>query len=111
MRRPISCLALAFTLAAVGAMPAVTHAQTSPQATERPGGCEAASVAEPATEPQPGQEGTAPGNAGSTGWTGGLGGSTIGTNPAGAVAESKTWQPPTARGLDLQGAPDPAPVC
>ena len=35
--------------------------------------------------------------------TGGTGGSQIGTNTAGAVPESKTWQPPTARGLDLNG--------
>jgi hypothetical protein len=83
---------------------AVAEAQTAPRAD----GCPAAdTVAEPATPPQPGAEGTAPGNAGSTGWTGGLGGSQIGTNTAGAVATSKTWQPPTARGLDLMSAPEP----
>jgi hypothetical protein len=64
-------------------------------------------VAEPATPPMPGAEATAPGNA-ATGWSGGLGGSQTGTNPQGAVPESTTWQPPTARGLDLSGGPDPA---
>jgi opacity protein-like surface antigen len=63
-------------------------------------------VAEAATPPMPG-EATAPGNA-ATGWSGGLGGSQTGTNPQGAVSESTTWQPPTARGLDLMGAAAPA---
>lgn len=66
----------------------------------------AAGLAEPATPP--GGEATAPGNA-ATGWSGGFGGSHSGTNPSGAVAQSRTWQPPTARGLDLAGAPEPAP--
>jgi hypothetical protein len=70
-----------------------------------PGEC-AEGVAEAATPPEAG-DATAPGNA-ATGWSGGLGGSQTGTNPQGAVAESKTWQPPTARGLDLVGAPEPA---
>ncbi|PZO67451.1 MAG: hypothetical protein DI498_03765 [Paracoccus denitrificans] len=69
------------------------------------GGESADSVATAATPPTAADagDGTAPANSGSTGWTGGTGGSVIGTNPAGAVPESKTWQPPTARGLDLQG--------
>lgn len=58
--------------------------------------------AEPATPPDMASaDGTAPGNAGSTGWTGGTGGVHIGTNPQGATEHSPTWQPPTARGLDL----------
>lgn len=64
----------------------------------------AAGKAEAATAPTPG-EATAPGNA-ATGWSGGLGGSQTGTNPQGAVAESRTDHPPTARGLDLQGEPE-----
>ena len=68
-------------------------------------GCaQPAEVAEAATPPQPG-DGTAPGNA-STGWSGGLGGSHTGTNPQGAVPESVTDHPETARGLDLAGAPE-----
>lgn len=79
----------------------------STQATEAPVPA-AGSVAEPATAPAPAKaDGTAPGNEGSTGWTGGTGGSNIGTTPQGAVAVSKTWQPETARGLDLMGVPDP----
>ncbi len=75
----------------------------------RPGGCpEPSGVAEAATPPAPGADSTAPGNSGTTGWTGGTGGSQIGTNTAGAVAESRTVQPPTARGLDLMGAPEAA---
>lgn len=65
-----------------------------------------AGVAEPATPPTAG-DATAPGNA-ATGWSGGLGGSQTGTSPSGAVATSKTWQPPTARGLDLAGQPEAA---
>lgn len=62
----------------------------------------AANKAEPATQPdRTSADGTAPGNAGSTGWTGGTGGAHIGTNPQGATEHSTTWQPPTARGLDL----------
>jgi len=66
-----------------------------------------AGQAEASTPPMPGSEGTAPGNA-STGWSGGLGGSHTGTNTQGAVPGSLSWQPPTARGLDLAGAPEPA---
>ncbi len=71
--------------------------------------CNAAEKAEPATKPEPGSgDGTAPGNAGSTGWTGGAGGAISGTTPQGATADSKTWQPPTARGLDLMMSPEEA---
>ena len=66
-------------------------------------------VAEAATPPMPG-DATAPGNA-ATGWSGGLGGSQTGTSPHGAVSKSKTWQPPTARGLDLAGAPEATADC
>lgn len=82
---------------------------TAPAAAQTPasGDCaKPAGVAEAATPPEPG-DATAPGNA-ATGWSGGLGGSFTGTNTAGAVAESRTAQPPTARGLDLMGGPEPA---
>lgn len=72
----------------------------------------AAGRAEPATAPnRAAADGTSPGNSGSTGWTGGTGGAYIGTNPQGATQHSPTWQPPTARGLDLamEAAP-PAPA-
>ncbi|OJU67438.1 MAG: hypothetical protein BGO05_23360 [Rhizobiales bacterium 63-7] len=67
--------------------------------------------AEPATPPdRTSADGTAPGNAGSTGWTGGTGGVQIGTNPQGATEHSQTWQPPTARGLDLTMTPPEKPA-
>lgn len=69
----------------------------------------AAGKAEPATPPdRASADGTAPGNSGSTAWTGGTGGAYIGTNPQGATERSTTWQPPTARGLDLAMAPETA---
>ena len=74
----------------------------SKQSLEAPNACDPTAVAETPTPPaQESNDGTAPGSTGSTGWSGGTGGSFIGTTSAGAVAESKTWQPPTARGLDL----------
>jgi hypothetical protein len=80
---------------ALGATAAAAQDKECPQGT-----------AEAATPPMPGAEATAPGNA-ATGWSGGLGGSHTGTNPQGAVAESTTWQPPAARGLDLMAAAEP----
>ncbi|MFD2814577.1 hypothetical protein ACFSYD_09150 [Paracoccus aerius] len=64
-------------------------------------------VAQPATQPQPGSDSTEANNAGTSGWSGGLGGSHLGTNAQGAVNASPTWQPPTARGLDLAGRAEP----
>jgi hypothetical protein len=56
---------------------------------------------EPATAPVAGpNSGTAPGGAGSTGWSGGTGGSNIGTSPHAPSPGSPTEQPPTATGLD-----------
>jgi hypothetical protein len=86
----------------------------SPQSLEgSSAGCAQAGKAEAATPPaRDSGDGTAPGNAGSTGWSGGTGGSHIGTNPSGAVRQSRTWQPPTARGLDPLAAPArPAAAC
>lgn len=60
--------------------------------------CADTGAATPATQGQ-----GAPGNTESTGWSGGTGGSHVGTTPQGAVRESKTWHAPTARGLDLMG--------
>lgn len=88
--------------AAVLLMLALGAATASAQDKECPQG-----TAEAATPPMPEAEATAPGNA-PTGWSGGLGGSFTGTNPQGAVSESTSWQPPTARGLDLMAAAEPA---
>ncbi|KFI32513.1 hypothetical protein CG51_00905 [Haematobacter missouriensis] len=99
--------------AAVIFTPAILTAQT---AVETPkvgvaGDCEGG-VAQPATGVAQGpSSGTAPGNAGSTGWSGGTGGSNTGTVPAGALPESKTWQPKTASGLDLMGVKKLPPDC
>ncbi|MTH33525.1 hypothetical protein GL279_02805 [Paracoccus limosus] len=110
-------LAGILALALAGAAPAL--AQTTPTpATSTPGPqpaateCPpAAAQAQPATPEVAGADATAPSNSGSTGWTGGAGGSHIGTTPSGAGTQTRTWQPPTARGLDLAGSPEPAPPC
>ena len=84
-------------------LPALAQAQsTSPSRT----GCDAAPAAAPATpETRSAESGTAPGNSGSTGFSGsGLGGAYTGTTPNGAVATSPSVQPATARGLDPIGA-------
>ena len=104
VRPLLACVALAgpFSMAQ-----AQVPTPPSAQSVERPGDCVPAAQAEPATDPAPSADSTAPGNAGTTGWTGGLGGSQIGTNPSGKTSDSVTWQPPTARGLDLKGSPEP----
>ncbi|WEF23519.1 hypothetical protein [Paracoccus sp. S3-43] len=85
-------------------------ATTEAQGQSGEGDCPARdTVAEAATAPQPGADSTDANNAGSSGWSGGLGGSVLGTNTQGAVTQSPTWQPPTARGLDLVGRGDPVP--
>ena len=86
--------------------PAVaTTKETSALGQSTEGTCvNAASQAEPATAPVNDADGTVEGN---SGWTGGTGGSMIGTNPQGATSRSKTWHSPTARGLDLKGVPEP----
>lgn len=97
LRSQRQAIALAAALSFLLALPAELSAQNQP--VPCPTG---ASKAEPATPPdRTSADGTAPGNAGSTGWTGGTGGAHIGTSPHGATEHSKTWQPPTARGLDL----------
>lgn len=101
----------------VAAAPAPAE-QTQEQGLSGEGDCPAPdTMAQPATMPQPGADSTDANNAGSSGWSGGLGGSQLGTNAQGAVTASPTWQPPTARGLDLKGKAEPvamtapAPEC
>ena len=93
----------ALVLTALCPLWAATPGQTAARNADAPTDCVAtAEKAEPATPPdRASNDGTAPGNSGSTGWTGGMGGAYIGTNPQGTATDSKTWQPPTARGLDL----------
>lgn len=98
------------TIAAIGAGLALLALPAAAGAQQKSGGC-ASGIAAPATKPDPGGDASAPQNAGNTGWTGGTGGSQIGATTQGANPSSKTWQPPTARGLDLASAPEPAPDC
>jgi hypothetical protein len=97
--------AAALMLASAGTVSAQSGATGTPpsgQSLENKVACNPAGVAEAATKPDShSAAGTSPGNTGSTGWTGGTGGAHTATNPAGALPESRTWQPPTARGLDL----------
>lgn len=83
-------------------------AQTVPPAPDCPA---PATMAEAATQPDPSEDATAPENSATTGWSGGTGGSFQGTNLQGAVESSPTWQPPTARGLDLAGLAEPVAAC
>ena len=90
---------------------APTEAATPDRLSEA-GTCPAAdTMAEPATQPDASEDATAPENTGTTGWSGGTGGSQLGTNIQGAVESSPTWQPPTARGLDLAGLAEPVAEC
>lgn len=65
-----------------------------------------------ATSPDPNSQasGTSPGTAGSSGWTGGLGGSFIGTAPKGPTPESPSDHPATASGLDPMKSAAAAPA-
>ncbi|MFK4769573.1 MULTISPECIES: hypothetical protein [Rhizobium/Agrobacterium group] len=103
--RFLTSLAVSAMMMAVVPVAAQTQNSGSPpsaQSLEGKGDCNSANKAEAATAPdRRSADGTAPGNIGSTGWTGGTGGAHMGTNPQGALPESRTWQPPTARGLDL----------
>lgn len=78
-----------------GAPPAA--AQTSGPAQS---GC-AATPTESATPPAQGDDsGTRPGSAGSTAWSGGTGGSYIGTTPGAPTPASPTEHPPTVQGAN-----------
>lgn len=74
-------------------------------------GCESAPTAQAPTPSEQGpKSGTKPGNPGSSGWTGGMGGSHSDTTPSGPAPGSGQYQPPVARGLDLK-QPDPSTRC
>lgn len=65
------------------------------------GPVKAAKQGEAETPPAAGPDsGTAPGGSGSSGWTGGMGGSMIGTSPSEETEESPQDQPAVATGLD-----------
>lgn len=108
----LATVALSAGLAQAQTPPATPAPPSQTQGQSGEGACPAgATTAEAATATQPGGDSTDANNAGSSGWSGGLGGSQLGTNPQGALESSPTWQPPTARGLDLTGRADPAPRC
>lgn len=93
MNRLSALLALSMLTASAGPV----LAQDAPQRT----GCVDLSEAGSETAPTRGPDsGTAPGNAGSSGWTGGLGGSDIGTSQQDEETPSPTPHPAVASGLD-----------
>lgn len=101
-------LVLAFPVALALATPVLAQGQGAGQGAGRDGGQGGGASREvaPATPPAQGRgDATAPGNSGSTGWSGGTGGSFIGTTNSGRTSDSRTWQPPVARGLDPFAAP------
>lgn len=104
---------MAFCVAVLLAIAAPVLAQQAPRsANDNNSQCERAPPQQPATPPAHGSgSGTAPGGMGSTGWSGGTGGSHIGTAPSGTTPGSPQPHPPTVQGLDpTQPAPrDRAP--
>lgn len=94
--RMICCTAVFLALAApllAGQAPRVDNDNNSH--------CDRGPPQRPATPPARGSDsGTAPGGMGSTGWSGGTGGSHIGTSPSGGTPASPDRQPATTQGLD-----------
>ena len=101
-------LALALTLfaAPLAAQPSGTGTASQPAcpATAPP----AASATPPTSGPN---SGTSPGGMGSTAWSGGTGGSYVGTAPAGGRPSSPNPQPDTASGLDPTRPSSANPTC
>lgn len=104
-------LALAVPMVGLPDSTAWAQAASTERLSEAPECAADAGVAEPATQPDASEDSTAAENTGTTGWSGGTGGSQLGTNSQGAVESSPTWQPPTARGLDLAGLAEERPAC
>ncbi|QRG04505.1 hypothetical protein EZH22_15005 [Xanthobacter dioxanivorans] len=85
-------------------VPAPAAAQGNPQSVQT-GACEQPPHT-PATPPARGADsGTQPGGAGSTGWSGGTGGSNIGTTPQAGTHASPDRQPAVVTGLDPKAEP------
>ncbi|QXI65673.1 hypothetical protein CP157_03465 (plasmid) [Paracoccus marcusii] len=104
-------LALSVPIGGLSGSAAWAQAAPAERVSEAPECAADAGVAEPATQPDASEDSTAAENTGTTGWSGGTGGSQLGTNIQGAVESSPTWQPPTARGLDLAGTAEDQPAC
>lgn len=78
----------------------VTVPAGAQQAGTSSSGCEATPT-QPATPPAQGPDsGTRPGGDGSTAWSGGTGGSHIGTTPGAPTPASPTSHPPTVQGAN-----------
>ncbi len=93
--KTISLLAFAAVALVWAAPPAAAQATATTKS-----GCEATPTT-PATPPAQGADsGTRPGGDGSTAWSGGTGGSYIGTTPGGPTPASPTEHPPTVQGAN-----------
>ena len=112
-RLTLTAAVMALAVPATGLHGGAAWAQAAPaQGISEAPECPAdAGIAEPASQPDASEDSTAAENTGTTGWSGGTGGSQLGTNAQGAVESSPTWQPPTARGLDLSGLAEAQPAC
>jgi hypothetical protein len=89
--------------------PEGTTPQRAADGAPRPG-CATEPATPPATPPARGEgSGTAPGGMGSTAWSGGMGGSHIGTDPSGGTPGSPQRQPATAEGVDPTRESGPGP--
>lgn len=108
MPRSLACLAFLMALSAAPGF--AQDRQRAPRATAPATGCTTAAPTTPATPPQGGRAGS--GDMGTTAWSGGTGGSHIGTTPAGPTPASPNAHPETAQGLDPirpRGEPRPSP--
>jgi hypothetical protein len=86
-----------FALSTLALIPVAAQAQS----TEPKKDCQSAPSTTATTPPTTGpSSGSTPGNARSTGWTGGTGGSHMGTTPSGPTKGSEQDHPTTAKGLD-----------
>lgn len=97
--------AVMFLLASAGPSPAAAEGTTAPAT----GVCEQQPHAAATPPAQGATSGTEPGGAGSTGWSGGTGGSFIGTTPQASTPASPDRQPEVVTGLDPKAEPPKAP--
>ncbi|MFG1374443.1 hypothetical protein V5F32_19875 [Xanthobacter oligotrophicus] len=94
-----------FLLASAGPSPAAAEGTANPVT----GVCEQPAHAAETPPAQGANSGTAPGGADSTGWSGGTGGSFIGTTPQASTPASPDRQPEVVTGLDPKTEPPKAP--
>ncbi|MDI4666217.1 hypothetical protein K9U40_18090 [Xanthobacter autotrophicus] len=97
--------AVMFLLASGAPSPAAAEGTTEPEK----GVCGQPAHAAATPPAQGAHSGTAPGGAGSTGWSGGTGGSFIGTTPQASTPGSPDRQPEVVKGADPKAEPPKAP--